>query len=110
MFDTSTNTQNRMERVTRTITYMFQKPLIKSAICFSLLVLPAARGRQVVVAQGQTRRLVETGLRVLAVRPGTDTQEAQQPQHGDQATEIVDIHGALLPYLKCEIAVPRPWR
>ena len=39
---------------------MFQKPLIKSAICFSLKVLPTTLGRQVIIAQGQTRRRVET--------------------------------------------------
>jgi hypothetical protein len=94
MFDTSTNTQNRMERVTRTITYMFQKPLIKSAICFSLKVLPATVSRQVIIAERQARRRIESGLGVLAVSPGTDGQEANQAKHSDQASEVVDIHGA----------------
>src|SRR5690606_9907041 len=57
-------------------------------------VLPATLDRQVIIAQGQTRRRVETCLRMLAVRPGTDTQEAQQAKNGDQAAEIIYIHGA----------------
>jgi len=72
---------------------MFQKPLIKSAICFSLKVLPTTLGRQVIIAQGQTRRRVETRLRVLAVRPPANAQEAQQAKDGDQASEVVYIHG-----------------
>src|SRR5690606_34055719 len=103
----STNTQNRMDRVTRTITYAFQKPLMKSAICFSLFVLPAADGRHVVIAQGQARRLVEARLGLPAVSPGADAQKAQQAHHREQTPEVVDIHGAL-PQRTFWSAVPSP--
>jgi hypothetical protein len=74
---------------------MFQKPLIKSAICFSLKVLPAALGRQVIIAQGQACRRVETSLRMIAVCPGADGQKAKQAKDSDQASDVIYIHGVL---------------
>ena len=86
--------------------YRFQKPLMKSLICFSPVAFVPPRAPVVVVVGGQTRRLVETPP-CAAATPRHDADEASNDTTVIHV-EIVDIHGpSVLPFL---IAVPNPGR